>query len=300
MLRNLIGEDMQLVVRPDDTAGHIRADAGQLDQILVNLVVNARDAMPAGGTVTIETASVVIDRPRLVEPFHLTPGPYVQLIVSDTGVGMDRATRDHIFEPFFTTKEVGKGIGLGLATAYGIVQQAGGHIWAYSAPGVGSTFKLYFPKVDPVESTEGAGTSPIHPLGTGTVLVVEDEPAVRDMTTQMLTRSGYRVYAVAGGAEALARLSRVEEPIDVLVTDVVMPHMSGISLAGTVMDEFPTVGVVMLSGYTAETLDLERVATRGAMFVSKPVTFSQLVAAVGRARAARRANPDPRAPGSPT
>ena len=300
MVRQLIGENMRLVVRLGDTAGKIRADAGQLDQILVNLVVNARDAMPDGGTVTIETGNVAVVEPNAGEHLDLRPGPYALVVVSDTGVGMDRATRDHIFEPFFTTKELGKGTGLGLATAYGIVRQAGGHIWVYSEPGVGSTFKLYFPRVDPLGSTDGPGISPLPAPGAGTILVVEDEPAVREMTTQMLTRSGYRVIALADGPEALARLARLEEPIDVLVTDVIMPHMSGISLAATVMDEFPTVGVVMLSGYTAETLNLERVTTRGAAFVSKPVAFGQLVDAVERARAVRPAHPEARAPEPPT
>jgi PAS domain S-box-containing protein len=294
MVRKLIGENMRLMVKLGPEAGHIRADAGQLDQILVNLVVNARDAMPDGGTVTIETGDILVDEPYAVEHFDLRPGPYVQLVVSDTGVGMDRAMRERIFEPFFTTKQLGKGTGLGLATAYGIVHQAGGHIWVYSEPGVGSTFKLYFPRVDAPGSTERRNVSATPAVGTGTVLVVEDEPVGRDMTTQMLTRSGYRVIAVADGAEAMAQLAGLGEPIDVLVTDVIMPHMSGIELAGLVMDRYPDVGVVMLSGYTAETLNLERVTTRGARFVPKPVTSSQLVMAVQRAQAMGQANPDNR------
>jgi two-component system cell cycle sensor histidine kinase/response regulator CckA len=288
MVRNLIGENMRLVVKLGPDAGHIRADAGQLDQILVNLAVNARDAMPDGGTVTIETGDVLVDEPHAIEHYDLRPGPYVQLVVSDTGVGMDRATRERIFEPFFTTKQLGKGTGLGLATAYGIVHQAGGHIWVYSEPGVGSAFKLYFPRVEAPASTERPGVSVTLAGGIGTVFVVEDEPGVRDMTTQMLTRSGYRVIAVADGAEAMARLAGLGEPIDVLVTDVIMPHMSGIELAGLVMDRYPDVGVVMLSGYTAATLNLDRVTTRGAMFVPKPVTSGQLVLAVQHARAVRR------------
>jgi PAS domain S-box-containing protein len=294
MVRQLIGENMRLVLKLDHDAGHIRADAGQLDQILVNLVVNARDAMPDGGTVTIETGNVSVGEPSAIEPFDLKPGPYVLLVVTDTGIGMDRETREHIFEPFFTTKQLGKGTGLGLATTYGIVRQAGGHIWLYSEPGVGSSFKLYFPRVDAPGSTERPSVSAIPAVGTGTVLVVEDEPVVRDMTTQMLTRSGYRVIAVADGTEAIARLARLEEPIDVLVTDVVMPHMSGIELAELVMDRYPDVGVVMLSGYTAQTLNLKRVTSRGATFVPKPVTSAQLVVAVHQAQALRHANPTER------
>ena len=294
MVRQLIGENMRLVLKLDHDAGHIRADAGQLDQILVNLVVNARDAMPDGGTVTIETGNVSVGEPSAIEPFDLKPGPYVLLAVTDTGIGMDRETREHIFEPFFTTKGLGKGTGLGLATAYGIVHQAGGHIRVYSERGLGSTFKLYFPRVDAPGSTERPSVSAIPAVGTGTVLVVEDEPVVRDMTTQMLTRSGYRVIAVADGTEAIARLARLEEPIDVLVTDVVMPHMSGIELAELVMDRYPDVGVVMLSGYTAQTLNLKRVTSRGATFVPKPVTSAQLVVAVHQAQALRHANPTER------
>ena len=289
MVRQLIGENMRLVVRLGDTAGHIRADAGQLDQILVNLVVNARDAMPDGGTVTIETGTVVVDEPYASEHFDLKPGPYVLLVVSDTGAGMDRATRERIFEPFFTTKEIGKGTGLGLATAYGIVHQAGGHIWVYSEPGIGSTFKLYLPRVSALGASEGTGVAAAPAVGTGRVLVVEDEPIVREMTTQMLTRSGYRVLAVGDGAEAIALMARLEEPIDVLITDVILPHMSGIELAGLVMDRYPDVGVVMLSGYTAQTLNLEKVTSRGATFVPKPVTSGQLVVAVQRAQAVRQA-----------
>jgi hypothetical protein len=295
MVRELIGTDVQLVVELSSAAGHVRVDPGQLDQILVNLMVNARDAMPEGGRLTIETADVLVDEPHAIEHFDLRAGPYALLAVSDTGIGMDRSVRERIFEPFFTTKEPGKGTGLGLATAYGIVHQAGGHIWVYSEPGIGSTFKIYLPRVDPMGPLD-APAVPVAPAeGTGTVLVVEDEPDVRDVTTQMLTRSGYHVIAVADGTEAIARLARLEEPIDVLVTDIVMPQMSGIELADQVMDAFPHVGVVLLSGFTAETLQLERVTTRGAAFVPKPVTSGQLVAAVEGARTTRL----PASPASP-
>lgn len=291
MVRQLIGANMRLVVRLNSGAGRIRADAGQLDQILVNLVVNARDAMPDGGTITIETQNVLVDEPYAVEHFDVRPGPYVLLSVSDTGVGMDRVTREHIFEPFFTTKEPGKGTGLGLATAYGIVRQAGGYIWIYSEPGVGSSFKLYFPMVDAPVSTDRPAVEAAPAVGAGMVLVVEDEPVVRDMTTQLLTRSGYQVIAVANGAEAMTELARPETPIEVLITDVIMPNVSGIELAELVLDQHPHVGVVLLSGYTAETLDLERVTTRGATFVPKPVTSGQLISAVQQARASRQADP---------
>jgi two-component system cell cycle sensor histidine kinase/response regulator CckA len=221
-----------------------------------------------------------------MEHFEVAPGPYVMLAVSDNGSGMDRDTREHIFEPFFTTKEVGKGTGLGLATAYGIVHQAGGHVWLYSEPGLGSAFKLYFPRVD--AALERAAVAPDSPaIGVGTALVVEDDPAVRDMTTHLLQRAGFEVVAVADGAEALAAAQRAER-IDVLVTDVVMPRLSGIDLAEQMMEVYPEMGVVLLSGYTAETLDLERVTAEGATFISKPVSSNELLQAVHQAIASRR------------
>ena len=286
MLRRLIGENIRLVLSLGGDAGHIRADGGQIDQILVNLVVNGRDAMPDGGTVTIESANADVDQPHAHEHFGVEPGRYVVLTVSDSGVGMDRTTRDHVFEPFFTTKEVGKGTGLGLATIYGIVQQAGGHIWLYSEPGFGSSFKLYFPRVDaevmprPVETVSPAGMI-------GTILVVEDEPAVRDMTSQLLERAGYTVTQVASASEAIAWTQSTRP--DVLLTDVIMAGMSGIELAESMMDRFPDMAVLLLSGYLPETLDLERVMARGAVFVAKPVTSNQLLHAVHRAMASSRA-----------
>jgi two-component system cell cycle sensor histidine kinase/response regulator CckA len=287
MLRPLIGETVRLALQLDPETGHIRADPGQIDQILVNLVVNARDAMPGGGTVTIETGNIVFDEPFGVEYFEVTRGPYVMLAVSDTGEGMDRETREHVFEPFFTTKDVGKGTGLGLATIYGIVHQAGGHIWLYSEPGLGSTFKLYFPR-DAAGPTPEPALPSVVAAGSGRLLVVEDEPAVRDMITALLTRAGYAVITVADGLEALTRIATLPIPIDVLVTDVVMPNMSGIELAETMLQQAPDLGVVLLSGYTAERLDPSRLTAHGAIFVSKPIASRELLAAIGRAMAGRR------------
>ena len=289
IVNQLIGENMRLVLKLDPEAGHVRVDPGQIGQIIVNLIVNARDAMPGGGTVTIETGNVTFDERYTMEHFEVTPGQYVLLAVTDTGAGMDAATREHIFEPFFTTKEVGKGTGLGLATAYGIVHQAGGHVWLYSEPGLGSAFKLYFPRID-AALEKPAVIPPTPAIGVGTALVVEDDPAVRDMITHLLGRAGFDVLAVADGVEALAA-ARLTEQIDVLVTDVVMPKLSGIELAEQMMEIYPRMGVVLLSGYTAETLDLERVTAEGATFVPKPVSSNQLLQAVHQAVASRRASP---------
>jgi len=284
MARRLIGETVELRLRLDPETGRIRADPGQLDQILLNLVVNARDAMPEGGLIAIETGNTILDEPYATEHFDVTPGRYVMLAVSDTGTGMEREVREHIFEPFFTTKEHGKGTGLGLATIYGIVRQAGGHIWLYSEPGHGSAFKLYFPRVDAAPEPELAAT-PAAPIAvSGTILVVEDEPAVREMTTRLLERAGYRVVAVADGPEALAAEAAMTEAIDVLVSDVIMPSMSGIALAERMSERHPDMGIVLLSGYTSETLDLERATAAGATFLPKPVSGAHLLEAIRSAR----------------
>jgi two-component system, cell cycle sensor histidine kinase and response regulator CckA len=287
MVRQLIGTSTRLILKLDPATGHMRANAGQVDQIVVNLVINARDAMPDGGTVTVETGNTAFD--DFHAPGHVdgTPGPYVFLAITDTGIGMDQTTREHIFEPFFTTKDVGNGTGLGLATAYGVVHQAGGRIFVYSEPGKGSVFKLYFPRVDaPVERRSAVRLAPV--VGVGTVMIVEDDPAIRDMTAKLLKRAGYDVLAVANGSEAIAS-AQDAGPIDVLVTDVVMPAMSGIELAERMMDSYPLIGVVLLSGYIAETLHLERATARGATFVAKPVSSTQLLETVGRAVALRQA-----------
>jgi two-component system cell cycle sensor histidine kinase/response regulator CckA len=282
MLRRLIGEQVHLALALDDHAGRVRVDPGQLDQILVNLVVNARDAMPDGGRVTIASGNITFDEPYALEHFDVTPGAYVMLAVSDTGTGIDRETRAHIFEPFFTTKQPGKGTGLGLATIYGIVRQAGGHIWLYSEPGQGSTFKLYLPRVDTPAADEAAPSAG-SATPQGTALVVEDEPAVRDMTIQLLKRAGWTVFAVASGDEALTLVDTRAQPFDAVVSDVVMPGMSGIELAERVLDRHPGMRVVLLSGYTAETLDLERVVRLGVRFVPKPLSSRQLFAALADA-----------------
>ncbi|MDP9270126.1 MAG: PAS domain S-box protein, partial [Chloroflexota bacterium] len=285
MIRRLIGENVDLRLDLDPAAGRIRADRGQLDQILVNLAVNARDAMPDGGAVGISTANITFEELDANEHFEVIPGAYVMLAVSDIGVGMDRATRGHIFEPFFTTKEISKGTGLGLASIYGIVRQSGGHIWLDSEPGQGSTFKLYFPRIEAPVTPATNSTAESTPDQSGEILLVEDEPAVRDMATKLLRRAGYGVVAVADGLAAMAVASGAGWSVDVLVTDVIMPNMSGIELAERLSAGDPQMGIVLLSGYTAETLDLERLIASGAIFVSKPLTSTQLLEAVRTALA---------------
>ncbi len=278
LLHRLIGEAVELRLTLAHDTGRIRADAGQLDQILVNLTVNARDAMPEGGRIMIETTNVTFDEGYAADHFNVTPGEFVLLAVSDTGIGMDADTRSRVFEPFFTTKELGRGTGLGLATIYGIVQQAGGHIWLYSEPGRGSTFKLYFPRVDAGEAPAAVPHQP--GAARGTVLLAEDEATVRQMARQVLRRAGWSVIEASTGGEALQLLETMRHPIDAIVSDVVMPGIGGIELAETVLDRYPSVRVVLLSGYTAETLGLERVVARGARFVSKPASRRELLAAL--------------------
>ncbi len=289
MLRRVIGEQVRLVLALDPATGQVRVDPGQLDQVLLNLAVNARDAMPRGGTITIETANVLFDEPYAVEHFEVEPGSYVMLAMSDTGHGMDVETRRHVFEPLFTTKEPGKGTGLGLATIYGVVRQAGGHIWLYSEPGRGTTFKVYFPRADgPAEPAAPAG-APQQKVR-GTVLLVEDEPTVRDISRQALERAGYGVLPAGDPREALAVIESAAR-IDALLTDVVMPDVSGIELARRSMEIRPDVGVVLLSGYAAETAEIEELVGRGARFASKPIATRDLVRMVAESinEAARRA-----------
>jgi two-component system cell cycle sensor histidine kinase/response regulator CckA len=295
MLRRLIGENIHLHVTSKAPIGHLRIDPGQLDQIVMNLVVNARDAMPSGGSVAIEIGTTVFEEAYALEHFEVTPGNYVMIAVSDDGQGMDRQTREHIFEPFFTTKGQGRGTGLGLATIYGIVRQAGGHIWLYSEPGHGSTFKVYLPRVDASPTAAAPAPLDIPTSGSGSVLLVEDEPAVRDMTRRVLQRAGYTVLAPETAQAALHEIEEATDPFSVLVTDVVMPGMSGIELASWMLDRHPETSIVLLSGYTADSLDLERLLDRGARFVTKPLSSGELLRAIRDVRAA----PTPAAAVSP-
>jgi PAS domain S-box-containing protein len=252
MLRRLIGEDVELVTACAPELGRVEADPGQIEQVIANLVVNARDAMPDGGRLVIETGNVDVgDEVAAGHPAELEPGPHVVLSVTDTGVGMDPKTQAHVFEPFFTTKDVGKGTGLGLATVYGIVKQSGAAIWVYSEPGRGTSFRIYFPRVDDeVELSEEPLVSTTWESGTETVLVVEDERLVRDLIAEELSRRGYRVLTALNGADALALAEDYEGDIDVVVTDVIMPEMGGLELTQRLTALRPRISVVYMSGYS--------------------------------------------------
>ena len=271
LLARVLREDIKLSCTLADDAGTIRVDPGQLEQVIMNLAVNARDAMPDGGLLTIETANVDIDE-AYVEAHRLAqPGRYVMLAVTDTGTGMDAATQARIFEPFFTTKDVGKGTGLGLATVQGIVQQSGGFIWVYSEPGNGTVFKIYLPRVD--EAPSGAEeTTELDARGTETVLVVEDVAAVRAVTREMLRRYGYQVLEAADGKAALEVAAAHAGPIHLLLTDVVMPEINGRDLANRLSKARPGIKVLFMSGYTDDAVVRHGILQEGIAYLQKPFT----------------------------
>ncbi len=273
MLHRLIGEDVALVTVASPGLGRVRADPGQIDQVLVNLAVNARDAMPLGGTLTIETSNADLDAEYVERHLAIGPGRYVLLAVSDTGCGMDTETQSRIFEPFFTTKPEGRGTGLGLSTVYGIVKQSDGYIWVYSEPGRGTTFKIYLPRVDQEATAVEPGEATVEaPRGTETVLLVEDQEMVRDMVREALEMSGYAVLAASGGADALALAAGHRGPIHLLVTDVVMPGMSGRELAERLSTVRPTLRVLFMSGYTDDAISRHGILEEGVTFLQKPFT----------------------------
>ncbi|HEY1239135.1 MAG TPA: ATP-binding protein, partial [Bryobacteraceae bacterium] len=276
MLRRVIGEDIELVIQTMPELGAIVADPSHLDQVIMNLAVNSRDAMPDGGKLILETANVSLGAEYVGKHLNLQPGPYVMLAVSDTGSGMDQATQARIFEPFFTTKGQGKGTGLGLSIVYGIVKQAGGEILVYSEPGQGTVFKIYFPAADQV-SEQSADIRPAHrERGTGTILLVEDEDQVRNLTSSILSRHGYRVLTAASGAEALQIARDLTEPIHLLLTDVVMPGMNGPILAQEVRGLRPEIPVLYMSGYTDASITGEDVFAGDVAYIEKPFTSAAL------------------------
>ena len=271
LLRPLIGEDVELVTVPGGALSTIRADPGQLEQVLMNLAVNARDAMPQGGRLTIMTAKLELHDLTRSKTHSVPPGSHVVLSVKDTGCGMDADTQARIFEPFFTTKEKGKGTGLGLSTVYGIVEQSGGHIDVTSVQGRGTTFKIYFPTVEGVGQPVEPEVSPPQPFGgSETILLVEDERAVRDLLRQVLQRYGYTVLEASYPEQALALSHRHEGAIHLLVTDVVMPMMSGLELAGQTRVMRPSLRVLYMSGYTDNVTELPHVLNARSSFLQKP------------------------------
>jgi PAS domain S-box-containing protein len=277
LLRRLIGEDVELRVRLAPDVGVVLADRGQIEQVIMNLAVNARDAMPGGGRLTLETANTELDEAYAERHLPTGPGPYVMLSVSDTGVGMDEPTKARIFEPFFTTKEAGKGTGLGLATVYGIVKQSGGYIWVYSEPGAGTTFKIYFSRIqDPAKQLEDPKPQPEIVGGRETILLVEDDPSVRRLAEMILEPLGYSVLTAADGKQAVRLISEKAAAISLLVTDVVMPGMSGRELAEQFEKACPRGKTLFTSGYTTDSILHNSILTREMPFLQKPFTAAAL------------------------
>ena len=279
LLRQVIGEDIELVFVPARDLGRVRVDPGQLEQVIINLAVNARDAMPNGGRLTIETSNVVLDADYAGRHVGLTPGPYAMVAVSDNGVGMDAATRARIFEPFFTTKGPGKGTGLGLATVYGIVKQSDGHIRVYSEPGVGTVFKIYLARTDAPPEAEPPRDTTL-PHGTETILLVEDDEEVRGLAREVLEHLGYTVLAVTSAADAVLVAERHVGLIDLLLTDVVMPRTGGGELAKAVTAARPETRILFMSGYTDDAIVRHGVLEEGVQLLEKPFTPEALAVKV--------------------
>jgi two-component system cell cycle sensor histidine kinase/response regulator CckA len=271
MLTRLIGEDIELCTVLEPKLASIKVDPGQIQQIIMNLAVNARDAMPQGGKLTIETKNVLLDDEYARKHLAVTPGPFVMLAVSDSGSGIDPHTQSRIFEPFFTTKEVGKGTGLGLSTVYGIVKQSGGNIWVYSEVGRGTTFTIYLPSTDDHVQTYTRGVGNERGLaGTETVLIAEDEEVVRKLACRVLRMYGYQLLEAADGNEALLICESHLAPIDLLITDVIMPGMGGAELANRLTELRPDTSVLLMSGYTDSAMVHHGVLDGGANFIQKP------------------------------
>ena len=280
LLRRLIGEDIEVLTVPDNGLGSVRADPGQIEQVIMNLALNARDAMPCGGKLTLETSNAQLDESYSRRHQPAEPGRYVMLAVSDTGHGMSAETQARIFEPFYTTKEVGKGTGLGLSMVYGIVKQSGGYIWVYSEPDRGTTFKIYLPRVDqPAEATAENRSKSVQ-RGTETILLVEDDAQLRQLSSSVLAHCGYEMLVAASPEEGVAICKENHHDIRLLITDVVMPRMNGRQLAEQVAQISPNIRVLYISGYTSNAIVHYGVVDPGLWFLPKPFSLSSLVAKV--------------------
>jgi two-component system cell cycle sensor histidine kinase/response regulator CckA len=281
LLRRAIGEHITLTNRPADTIPAVTIDPGQLEQVLVNLAVNARDAMPTGGHLTIDTAAVTID-PHDATDANLTPGTYVRLRVSDTGTGMPKDVVERAFDPFFTTKPTGQGTGLGLATVHGIVNRAGGTIQIYSEPGIGTTINILLPATHATPDTTDQPIETREPGHGETILVVEDEPALREVTCRILTTAGYHVLPAEDGAAARATAATYSDSIQLLLTDVVMPNMLGKELADPLTAERPSTKVIYMSGYAQPVLASQGTLDPNVTLIEKPFTRAELLATIRR------------------
>jgi len=275
MLRRLIGEDVELSTSFDSALGHVKADPGQIEQVLMNLAVNARDAMPRGGKLTISTSNVTIDQESHFRNRTLAVGEYVLIALSDNGVGMSEDVKTHLFEPFFTTKGLGKGTGLGLATCYGIICQSNGDIRVYSEPNSGTTFKIYLPRTDALPEAALPAEAKLLPNGTESILVVEDDSAVRRLAVIILRERGYAVQESSNAFEAL-ELIRKNSRLDLVITDVIMPQMSGKDLYDQIKNQLPQTRVLLMSGYTDDALAHHGVLDEGLCFLEKPFSPSRL------------------------
>jgi len=280
MLRRILGADIDLVVRPTATLARVRVDPSSLEQVIMNLVVNARDAMPTGGKLTIETADVYLDEDYAKLHLGVTPGQHVMLAISDTGKGIDKTTQNRVFEPFFTTKEKGKGTGLGLSTVFGIVKQSGGTIWLYSEPGKGTTFKVFLPCVDRPKDSVRPLALPRISRGNETILLIEDDDEVRVVTGGILRGNGYRVIEGRNAADAIRSAENQTTPIDLLLTDVIMPQLSGPELAKRLAPTRPNMKVLFMSGYTDGTVVRHGLLEDTTSFLAKPITIASLTAKV--------------------
>jgi CheY-like chemotaxis protein len=275
MLRRLIGEDIELNTLFDMKLGRVKADPGQLEQVIMNLAVNARDAMPRGGKLTISTSNVVIDHQLKFRNRTLEIGEYVLLAITDNGVGMNEEVKAHLFEPFFTTKGLGKGTGLGLATCYGIISQSGGDIHVYSEPNCGTTFKIYFPRTDALLEPAANADTPDMPTGTESILVVEDDAAVRRLAVVILRNCGYKIQESNNAFEALEVIRR-NPHFDLVLSDVIMPQMSGKELSDKLRLQYPHTKILLMSGYTDDALAHHGVLDEGLLFLEKPFSPAKL------------------------